>query len=256
MVGTVWIHLLPDAFSQFLNPCLEGFWTYLGPAFVGIFGMIASFSVQLIEVGTLGSHLPPSLSQSCSLNNSDMDIVERLEDESRLEVESKFVEQKRIVKEYLETFILEAGILVHSLVIGVTLGVTSDDGFSTLLIAVSTHQLFEGMALGAMIAEVDISTKQKLLVGLLYPLTTPIGIAIGIAIHDQFNTHVQISLILQGVFTSLSSGILLYNVYCELINNEINRNIHMYTYTKSFKALCFTIMYLGTLTMAVLAIWV
>jgi zinc transporter 1/2/3 len=43
--------------------------------------------------------------------------------------------------------ILEAGIALHSLIIGITLGVTSGHEFVSLLIAVAFHQFFEGFAL-------------------------------------------------------------------------------------------------------------
>ncbi len=38
-------------------------------------------------------------------------------------------------------YMTEAGIIFHSLMIGVTLGVTGGDAFSTLLIALALHQV-------------------------------------------------------------------------------------------------------------------
>ena len=50
-------------------------------------------------------------------------------------------------------YLMEAGIVFHSVLIGVTLGVSSGPSFSTLLAALSCHQLFEGFALGAAAVE-------------------------------------------------------------------------------------------------------
>lgn len=49
----------------------------------------------------------------------------------------------------ITTYILEFGIALHSLIIGITLGVTPGTEFITLLIAISFHQFFEGFALSA-----------------------------------------------------------------------------------------------------------
>lgn len=50
IAGTAWIHVLPEAFNDFSNPCLSGGWEEYGVAYVGLFAMISAFLVQLIEV--------------------------------------------------------------------------------------------------------------------------------------------------------------------------------------------------------------
>ena len=51
--------------------------------------------------------------------------------------------------------VLEMGIVVHSIIIGISLG-TSDslDTIKPLIIALSFHQFFEGIGLGGCIAQV------------------------------------------------------------------------------------------------------
>ena len=53
IAATAWIHILPDAFEQFANPCLEGHWTLYGTSYVGLFGLFSAFMVQLIEFAGL-----------------------------------------------------------------------------------------------------------------------------------------------------------------------------------------------------------
>ncbi|KAI9917983.1 hypothetical protein PsorP6_012936 [Peronosclerospora sorghi] len=48
----------------------------------------------------------------------------------------------------MATLIFEAGVIFHSVIIGVNLGVTSGSGFKTLLAAMCFHQFFEGVAIG------------------------------------------------------------------------------------------------------------
>jgi hypothetical protein len=50
IAGTAWIHLLPDSFEKFSSPCLDVWWQRYGTAWVGVFGLFAAFSVQLIEM--------------------------------------------------------------------------------------------------------------------------------------------------------------------------------------------------------------
>lgn len=45
-----------------------------------------------------------------------------------------------------QVFLLEAGIIFHSIMIGVTLGATGGDGWKRLLIVIVFHQFFEGLA--------------------------------------------------------------------------------------------------------------
>jgi hypothetical protein len=51
------------------------------------------------------------------------------------------VDKVRVMSQRLQTMVLEGGILTHSVIIGITLGVTSDDQFTTLLIAICFHQV-------------------------------------------------------------------------------------------------------------------
>ena len=51
--------------------------------------------------------------------------------------------------------VLEMGIVVHSVIIGISLGAAgSIDAIKTLLVALSFHQFFEGMGLGGCISQV------------------------------------------------------------------------------------------------------
>ncbi|KAI8871572.1 ZIP zinc/iron transport family [Ramicandelaber brevisporus] len=61
------------------------------------------------------------------------------------------------IRARISTYVLELGIALHSVIIGITLGVTGQDEFKTLLAAIVFHQCFEGMALGARISSIFLS---------------------------------------------------------------------------------------------------
>jgi len=58
-------------------------------------------------------------------------------------------------KDILQCMLLEMGILFHSVFIGMALSVSTGSEFVVLLIAISFHQTFEGLALGARIAAIE-----------------------------------------------------------------------------------------------------
>ena len=64
----------------------------------------------------------------------------------------------------------ECGIIFHSIFIGITLGT----------IALCFHQTCKGMALGATLVKAEYSLLMYTILGLMFVLVTPIGVAIGI----------------------------------------------------------------------------
>ncbi|KAJ3222827.1 hypothetical protein HK099_001843 [Clydaea vesicula] len=267
IAATAWIHLLPEAFASFTNPCLSPTWAVYGPGFVGVFGLLSAYLVQLIELlaHNYMNHKHSNLKSKVDLfsqsnvncnnegNENQLTVASVIpkghadEEHATIEANSKVV----------TTIVLETGILFHSLIIGLTLGVVDNDSFTILLIAVSFHQFFEGMALGVLIGGLQSVKKVKkfLGLGLVYPLTTPLGIVIGILIHKTYNENIEGLILFNGIFESLSAGILFYNTYAELMSLEINNNLSFHGFSKFFKFLCFFSMYLGSAAMAIIGIW-
>lgn len=59
--------------------------------------------------------------------------------------------------------VLELGILVHSVIIGISLGVSeSINTIKPLIAALTFHQFFEGMGLGGCISQVHFFSRDKL----------------------------------------------------------------------------------------------
>ena len=60
--------------------------------------------------------------------------------------------EKRMI---LQCLLLEAGILFHSVFIGLSISVSTGTTFIALMVAIAFHQIFEGLALGARIAAIE-----------------------------------------------------------------------------------------------------
>lgn len=54
----------------------------------------------------------------------------------------------------LQCLLLEAGILFHSIFIGLSISISTGTTFIALMIAIAFHQMFEGLALGACVAAI------------------------------------------------------------------------------------------------------
>jgi zinc transporter 1/2/3 len=87
---------------------------------------------------------------------------------------------------------LELGIAFHSVLIGVTLGTTTED-FVALTIAISFHQFFEGLAFSSMLSEfIQEKSNFAFYMISIYILSTPLGCLIGI-VTRQLCIHILTS---------------------------------------------------------------
>ncbi|KAL7318490.1 hypothetical protein PS15m_001728 [Mucor circinelloides] len=281
ILATAFVHMLPEALDNFGSPCLDAGWQTYG-AFAGVFCMISSFALQLLELAAVANierirakkaaenmslDLEKTQQSSASLETSSTDTtagnspIEQQQttvcvDHGHDHVHSAGLFEEEEAFKHIGTLILELGIVMHSIIIGITLANTGNDEFITLLIALVFHQFFEGVALGTRINDMNIKGwKRPALMGILFIIMTPIGCAIGIGIHSSFNPNSSSSILASAILDSLSAGILLYNAYISLMSQEINQNAEFRQAPFLRKFVCFISMYCGAGLMALLGKW-
>ncbi|KAH8725349.1 ZIP zinc transporter-domain-containing protein [Phaeosphaeriaceae sp. PMI808] len=125
-------------------------------------------------------------------------------------------------KQLLQCLLLEAGILFHSIFIGMALSVATGTSFVVLLVAISFHQTFEGFALGSRISAIRFpaGSFKPWLMALAYGTTTPIGQALGLSIHTLYDPASQTGLLTVGFMNAISSGLLLFAGLVELLAED------------------------------------
>lgn len=154
-------------------------------------------------------------------------------------------------------FILEFGVIFHSVFIGLTLAVAGEE-FIILYIVLVFHQTFEGLGLGTRLA-VSKWPKGKeympYLMGCAYALSTPIAIAAGLGVRTSLEPGSLSTLTVNGVFDSISAGILIYTGLVELMAHEFMFNAEMRKSSIGMTMSAFGCMCAGAGLMALLGKW-
>ena len=136
--------------------------------------------------------------------------------------EARGVVPETYASQLTAVFILEFGVIFHSIFIGLTLAVAGDE-FITLYIVLVFHQTFEGLGLGARLAEVPwpkVKRWTPYFLAIGYGVSTPIAIAVGLGVRQTFAPESRTTLLVNGVFDSISAGILIYTGLVELMAHE------------------------------------
>ncbi|KAL2044690.1 hypothetical protein N7G274_002464 [Stereocaulon virgatum] len=151
--------------------------------------------------------------------------------------------------------ILEFGVVFHSVIIGLNLGVVGSE-FGTLYVVLVFHQTFEGLGIGARMSAIPFKPRSWLPWALCaaYGLTTPIAIAIGLGLRTTYNSKSFTASVVSGVLDSMSAGILIYTGLVELLARDFLFNPLR---TKDDKRLAFMLVcvFLGAGLMALLGKW-
>lgn len=167
--------------------------------------------------------LDPIADESATLNNPHTRKVSEYENNNlRRHATPSDDNPQRL---FLQCLLLEAGILFHSIFIGMAVSVATGTQFVVLLVAICFHQTFEGFALGARIAALipklfDANSPKPWLMALAYGATTPIGQAIGILLRELYDPASMAGLLMVGITNAISSGLLLFAGLVQLIAED------------------------------------
>lgn len=151
----------------------------------------------------------------------------------------------------LKAYVIEVSISLHSILIGIGLGVLQDyNSIEILLIALTFHQLFEGFALGGAVAKANQS--KIFLASLIgfFSLSCPLGVAIGAGIANSFDPSNPAGAWTQGVLYGFATGTLLYIGLYDLMAESFQKPNEG---AKKFN-LVFAVLF-GVGLMALLAVW-
>lgn len=241
------IKLLAPAHEALTNPCLTGPITeYPWVEGIALMTIFVLFFVELLvlryspfahdhpdspEYDRQGSAV--DMPQVDGATNSSNSVGLHPTGQDRPHSRDKDVDGYSPINEYAAQmtaiFILEFGVIFHSVFIGLTLAVAGSE-FKTLYIVLVFHQTFEGLGLGSRLAAVPWPKSKQwtpYLLGISYGISTPIAIAIGLGVRQTFSPGSEKHLLVNGIFDSISAGILIYTGLVELMAHEFLFNAVM-----------------------------
>lgn len=155
--------MLPEALENFASPCLSAGWQSYS-SFAGVFCMLASFALQLLELAAVENierirakralqNMSNDVEKTCSnsvSSGSTESTAKSTTSEPKLDeyepgheghVHGAGLFEEQDAFKHIGTLILELGIVMHSIIVGITLSNTGTDEFTTLLIALVFHQV-------------------------------------------------------------------------------------------------------------------
>lgn len=164
ILSTSLVHVLPDAFSALADCHVSSQHPWKDFPFSGLVTLIGVLMALLVDL-TASSHVDDGHASEYKPIGAEMKccggkVIERghggdLESEERRVLGEEEMVVK--MKQRLVSQVLEIGIIFHSVIIGVTMGMSQNKcTIRPLVAALSFHQIFEGMGLGGCIAQVSI----------------------------------------------------------------------------------------------------
>ncbi|OMJ08397.1 Zinc transporter 5 [Smittium culicis] len=283
ILSTAIIHIYPPANGYLNDPCVGGLMgDYSG--WPGVIFMLAIFFMHASEY-ILTAKL---------VNKNEADTgyavkpAQHSEDVENFAVHTSHTHVHGasigggISKNALSTYLLELCVAMHSITVGLAMGLTPKDETLVLCIAVAFHQLFEGFAIGDRLSRLNGgfdnnaietatttnnsgeviavkptkkgSMKVMFLGSIIYMLATPLGQAIGMGLHSVFSYKSAGYLITLGILEAASAGILVYVALVNLITEEFS-SLSFRNSSKGKQVAGFIAMYLGAAAMAVIGKW-
>ncbi|KAI3526284.1 hypothetical protein L2E82_00614 [Cichorium intybus] len=271
ILSTSLVHVLPDAYDALADCQVSSHHPWKDFPFSGLITLIGVLTALLVDL-TATSHVDgyshghghghgskevtayTRIGESEELGKSvvEIEVVEAGEERRRLKEEEMVKMKQRMVSQ-----VLEIGIIFHSVIIGVTMGMSQNQcTIKPLVAALAFHQIFEGMGLGGCIAQAGFKVGTTAYMCFMFSVTTPMGILLGMILfsitgYDDSNPN---ALILEGLLGSLSSGILIYMGLVDLIALDFFHNKLMSSETW-LKKTSFLALVLGSTSMSILALW-
>ncbi|MQL83641.1 hypothetical protein Taro_016137 [Colocasia esculenta] len=270
ILATGLIHILPSAFHSLTSPCLRG-----GPwqrfPFAGFVSMMSALGTLMVDTYATSYYKRSHFSKARPVDDGTVDEERASEHAAHVHVHTHAThghshgagatphrEDEETASEHIRhrvvSQVLELGIVVHSVIIGVSLGASVHlSTIRPLVGALSFHQFFEGLGLGSCIVQARFKGREMAAMVLFFSLTTPAGIAAGITICSRYDPGSTTALVVEGLLNSASAGILIYMSLVDLLAADF-MNPRMQSKGR-LQLAAYVALLLGAGLMSLLAVW-
>ncbi|CAE5967031.1 unnamed protein product [Arabidopsis arenosa] len=256
---TGFVHILPDAFQRLSSPCLQDTTAGKFP-FAGFVAMLSAMGTLMIDTFATGYYKRQHFNSNSGSKQVNV-VVDEEEHAGHVHVHTHASHghthgSTELIRKRIVSQVLEIGIVVHSVIIGISLGASqSIDTIKPLMAALSFHQFFEGLGLGGCISLAEMKSKSTVIMATFFSVTAPLGIGIGLGISSGFGYRRESkeAIMVEGMLNAASAGILIYMSLVDLLapdfmNPRLQSNLwlHLAAYLS---------LVMGSASMSLLAIW-
>ncbi|KAL7153524.1 hypothetical protein ABFS83_04G175100 [Erythranthe nasuta] len=226
ILATGFMHVLPDSFDMLSSTCLKENPWHKFP-FTGFVAMLSAIVTLIIDSMATSvyskKHSSGAVKPESGGELEELPVVVQAggghshghghHHGGKLAVEGAQLLRYRVI-----AMVLELGIIVHSIVIGLSLGASNNTcSIKGLIAALCFHQMFEGMGLGGCILQAEYKFIKKAAMAFFFSVTTPFGIALGLALSSTYKENSPRSLITVGLLNASSAGLLIYMALVDLL---------------------------------------
>jgi len=121
----------------------------------------------------------------------------------------------------LRSFMLLLALSFHSVFEGIAIGLQDTSGqLVTIFTAVMFHKAVMAFSLGLNIAQSDLSTQTIFMSNIMFSIASPIGVGLGMAVADLPSSLPQD--LCSGVLQGIAGGTFLYITFFEVLPHELN----------------------------------
>ncbi|KAF8030704.1 hypothetical protein BT93_D0017 [Corymbia citriodora subsp. variegata] len=268
ILSTAFVHILPDAFASLASPAL-GDTPWHNFPFAGFIAMLAAIGTMMIDTFATSyferSHFGRAAEEQPAAAAMGKGDEEKDMHEGHVHVHTHAThghahgsahdhKSSQLTRHRIISQVLELGVVVHSVIIGVSLGASgSPRTIKPLVAALTFHQLFEGIGLGGCISQAKFESRKIVVMVAFFCLTTPVAIGVGMGLSSMYKEDKPSALIVEGSLNSASAGILTYMALVDLIAADYMNPIMLQNLKLQMGANLSLL--LGSASMSLLATW-
>jgi len=255
------VHMLQPSSESLTSPCVPYEFNTDYNSYAFLFAMLAGLCMHFLDYVVyqymLSMHLEAQPSKDVTKDQESLTPEKHgghnlAHDHNHDHVHSIILDPK--VQRTITAYLLEFGVTVHSVFIGLTVGVADYSTLQALLVALCFHQFFEGVALGSRIADANLPSHfNEFLLTFIFSVAAPLGIGIGIAVVATLDANGEGFLLVQGTFDGVCAGILLYIGFMLLFKDfpeDMEKHCRGHPNEKYMRAAMFVCLWLGAGLMA------
>jgi len=249
VVGVALLHVLADA-EEYLNK-VSTYPVADAAALFGIFLMVAIHELGLMAMNYLRQNADSTQLEE-GLLDQHADGLGHSHSHPSVELHDVDLAGKPLQR--FVVYMMETSIMVHSVLVGVALGVLQQEmAILSLGTALLFHQFFEGLALSAVAVKSGFEFQSSWHLFLTFTLSCPFGALLGIHFANRYDPKDPRQAWSLGLLNALAAGTLLHIGLVELLPEDFAHTQHNGRRPHPLARLL--ALFVGGAIMAVLAVW-